>query len=184
MIKLSNFVSSALQIALGQDVILSSACGRSTAVQPQVENRGGTVTQRWRGGLVYLCSDVRLWDASAGTSRSGSVRGHWRAVDACQGHLPSALAALRGWMAWGDLAPCRRGAAALWAWPAAAEVGASRRADVLRLAFPPLTTFARETGSGTLSRGWSRGLLIATAHPSAAKLEPAACIWSPHLLWL
>ena len=45
MIKLSNFVSSVLQIALGQDVILSPACGCYIVVQPQVKNQGGTVTQ-------------------------------------------------------------------------------------------------------------------------------------------
>lgn len=73
MIKLSNFVSSCFTDCSWPGSILSPAVGRYVVVQPQVKIRGGTVTQRWRVGFIYLHSDAPLWGASVGTGPSGSI---------------------------------------------------------------------------------------------------------------
>lgn len=73
MIKLSNFVSSCFTDCSGQGCILSPACGCYIVVPPQVKIWGGTMTQRWRVGFIYLHSDAQLWGASVGTSPSGSI---------------------------------------------------------------------------------------------------------------
>lgn len=118
MIKLSNFVSSISEIALGQNVIWNPSCVQPyRVVQPQVKSWGGTMTQRWQVGFICLNLGIWLPAASDPTRYSGSIYSHWREVGTCQGWHISASVGCPLWdrgMAMGQgLAPSKP---ALWQW--------------------------------------------------------------------
>lgn len=190
MIKLSNFVSPILQIALGQDVIWSPACGCDTVVQPQVKNQRGTVTQRWRVGFTSLHSDVQLWDASVWTGPSGSIYSPWREACLCQGWLTSASACTLG-LGWhpegtGLLRSCpprSGGTAPVWVASSSQGECASGLADVPRCTFPPTRCICvedcRRNWQLHLVRSHLWGWRLGCAH----RLCPPVCSRSWSLPW-
>lgn len=140
MIKLSNFVSSCFTDCSGQGCILSPACGCYIVVPPQVKIWGGTMTQRWRVGFIYLHSDAQLWGASVGTSPSGSICSslflggkQLPARVTHQGSLCTRGSGRCCCEGTHDTAPVQRGGQLRCAWPAATKVALQIHQDSLHL---------------------------------------------------